>query len=95
MSAIAMNVNESAIQALSFDELDLVAGGEPQALHNQVQIVVADPDGREVVGHAQGETGGGRFHAGNGLEPQLVDVLGEKALKVVLYGFPKRAGGGR
>src|SRR5690606_11625862 len=75
--------------------IDHAAGVEAQALGDQVQVVVMDPDGGEVGGHAERHAVLGGFEAHHGLEPHLKNILGKQLLEIAFYGFPKAGGEGQ
>ncbi len=71
------------------------AGGQAQALRDQVQVVVVDPDGGEIVGHAERDRVLRGLEANHGLKPHLEDVLGKEGLEVTFDRFPQIMGQGQ
>src|SRR5208283_3203225 len=69
--------------------IDQPAGRQAKALGDEIQVVVMDPDRREVIGHTKRDRILGRFEANDGFKPHLEDVLGEEPLEVTFNGFPQ------
>ena len=70
-------------------DVDQATGGEAEPLGDQVQIIVVNPDCREVIGHAQGHGVLSGFEADHWLEPHLKNVFRKEFLEVAFYGFPQ------
>jgi len=60
---------------------DQPAGSQAKALGDEIQVVVVDPDRREIIGHAERYRVLGRFEANDGFKPHLENVLGKSPLK--------------
>ena len=69
--------------------VDHAAGGQAQALRNQVEIIVVNPNGGEIIRHAQRQRVFRGLHAADGLEPHGEHILGEQTLQVAFDGFPE------
>ena len=63
-------------------------------MHDQIEIIVVDPNRGEIIRHAEGERILRGFDATNGLEPELVDILRKESLEIAFDDFPKGRGGG-
>jgi hypothetical protein len=74
---------------LAEGDVDQAAGGQPQALGDQVEVIVVNPDRREIVGHPQGHRVLRGIQAHHGLKPHLKHVLREELLEVAFDGFPQ------
>ena len=70
-------------------DVDQATRREAQTLGNQVQIIVVNPDRREVIGHTERHRILGGFEADHGLEPHLKNVFRKELLEVAFYGFPQ------
>jgi hypothetical protein len=80
--------------AFAQGDADHATGGKTDALSDQVEVVVVDPDGGEFVGHAQHQGILGGFDAGDGLKPHLENFIGKETLEVAFHGFPEIRGCG-
>ena len=68
---------------------DLAAGGEPETLDDEIEVIVVDPNGCKIVGHAQDEGVFRGLQAHDGFKPKLIDVLREEPLEIAFDGFPE------
>ena len=76
-------------------DIDQAAGSQAQALRDQVEVVVVDPDRRKVVGHPQRHGVLRGLEAHHRLEPHLKNVFRKELLKVAFDGFPEAGGQGQ
>src|SRR6185436_4911407 len=65
---------------------DRAAGAQLEALGDEVEVVVVDPDGCEIGGHAERDGAFPGLKAGDGLEPELKNILGKQALEITFDG---------
>src|SRR5664280_1444481 len=84
----AGTAGHSAVANLQRD-IDQPAGGQAEALSDEIQVVIVDPDRREVIGYTERHRILGRFEANDGFKPHLENVLGEEPLEVTFDGFPQ------
>jgi hypothetical protein len=68
---------------------------EPEALRDQIEVVVVNPDRREIVGHAEGDRVKAGVEAHHRLEPHLENVVRKQRLEVAFDGFPEAGSEGR
>ena len=60
-----------------------------QSLRDQVEVVVVNPNRREVIGHAKRHRITRAFEAHDGFEPHLENIFRKERLKVAFHGFPE------
>ena len=64
-------------------------GVQAEALSDQIEVVVVNPNRREVIGHAKRHRIARGFEAHDGFEPHLENIFRKERLKVAFYGFPE------
>jgi CheY-like chemotaxis protein len=68
--------------------VDEATGDVAQALGDQVQVVVVDPDGGKFVGDAESDDIFGGFQAHDRFKPHMENILREERLEVGFHGVP-------
>jgi hypothetical protein len=78
-----------ALVDLAEADMHQAAGGQAKALRDQIEVVVVNPDGGEIIRHAEGHGVLRGFRAADGLEPHREHILREQPLEVAFDGFPE------